>query len=119
MAFLNTKNSTTQITGSKTLTAMVSSLSLAIKASTPGTYDCSSAAAGNFIMYVGPSKADPSKPASYNSMTAGAACTMEVKTYDPVGGKITGTFSGSVKAGATDVIVMTNGEFNVTRGADK
>lgn len=43
--------------------------------------------------------------------------TINVTTYGPVGGRIEGTFSGTLKNDSDDTIVVTNGQFSVTRYA--
>jgi hypothetical protein len=56
---------------------------------------------------------------SADDVTAGTSYTITVTAYGPVGGRIEGTFSGTVKNmfGSTTSNI-TNGIFNVVRSAD-
>jgi hypothetical protein len=70
------------------------------------------------ISYVAPLKSNPGVTGTYTSLIAGGPCTIQVTAWAPVGGRIVGTFSGTVKASQGDTVVITNGAIDVTRAVD-
>ena len=98
----------TSIMGVK-IGASIEVISLSIPGNSPGTYNSPL----GHIYY------SPTAGQSYMSSQGAGNCTITVDSYGPVGGQITGTFSGVVDDGMGGTIAITNGTFDAYRFVDE
>lgn len=117
-AYINSLSGSLQVTGDATVGAMLTNMTVVIKGSALGAYDCSDSNFGA-IVYTGPVKSNPSQIGTYNSYSSGAPCSIVVTSYGPIGSKVEGTFTGTVRHAQGDTLSVTNGQFSIVRAMDQ